>query len=179
MIPNRDDYSSKIKIIKFANPNYFGSAREEIARENIWDIEAGHGFAKYDLSNMLTRPSSQAHGIVWKVVVDGYDAQDEFEMLPPLGVGRHKFEVYFNRRMNHDVAPMLAMGVRAPYTQTSIAEDGEWRSEVMDNGDVVDVYTAWLTISAAVRSMALTASMLPLHKMMNTLKYRLKTPASM
>lgn len=147
LIPNRDDYSSKIKIIKFANPNYFGSAREEIARENIWDIEAGHGFAKYDLSNMLTRPSSQAHGIVWKVVVDGYDAQDEFEMLPPLGVGRHKFEVYFNRRMNHDVAPMLAMGVRAPYTQTSIAEDGEWRSEVMDNGDVVDVYTAWLTIS--------------------------------
>ncbi len=89
---------------------------------------------------MLTQPLSDAHGIVWKVVVNGYDAQDEFDELPPLGVGRHKFEVYFNRPMNKEVAPMIAMGVREPYTQTAIGEDGEWNEDGT-------VYTAYLAIS--------------------------------
>lgn len=95
---------------------------------------------------MRTRPYSEAHGIVWKVVVDGYDAQDEYEMLPPLGVGRHKVEVYFNRKMNRDATPMIAMGVRPPYTQTAIGEEGSWRTETYD-GDDVDIYTAYLTIN--------------------------------
>lgn len=127
-------------------PNYFGTSNLSIAESTVLDIDNGWGFSKYDLSNMRTRPVAQAHGIVWKVVVNGYDAQDEYELLPPLGVGRHKFEVYFNRKMNHDVAPMLAMGVRTPYTQTAIAEDGSWRTETFD-GEEVDIYTAYLTIN--------------------------------
>lgn len=88
---------------------------------------------------MLTRPSAEAHGIVWKVVVNGYDAQDEFEMLPPLGVGKHKFEVYFSRPMDVSVPPTIAMGVRPPYTQHSIAEEDSWSADSL-------VYTAYLTI---------------------------------
>lgn len=121
-------------------PSYIGTSRQDIAKENIWDINKGYMYGDYDLSNMLTRPVAEAHGIVWKVVVDGYDAQDEFEIMPPLGVGRHKFEVYFNRPMNKAVTPDLAMGVRAPYTQTAIAEDGSWN-------EAGDIYTAYLTIS--------------------------------
>lgn len=123
-------------------PNYFGSAKESIVRKGIWDMEHPTdpvGFGKYDLSNMLTRPVAEAHGIVWKVVVNGYDAQDEFELLPPLGVGKHKFEVYFNRPMNKEVVPFVAMGVRPPYTQKSIAEDGAWNEDGT-------IYTAYLTI---------------------------------
>lgn len=146
LIPVCDDLAYNIKTLHFANPNYFGSSNEETVRENIWDINKGFQFTEFDLSNMRTRPVAQAHGIVWKVVVNGYDAQDEYELLPPLGVGRHKFEVYFNRKMNHDVAPMLAMCVRAPYTQTAIAEDGSWRTETFD-GEEVDIYTAYLTIN--------------------------------
>lgn len=89
---------------------------------------------------MLTRPVADAHGIVWKVVVDGYDAQDEFDLLPPLGVGRHKFEVYFNRPMRKEAVPTIAMGVRSPYTQTAIGEDGEWNEDG-------DIYTAYVTIT--------------------------------
>ena len=126
-------------------PNYLGSAREDIVQPLVIDIRTGYGFGQYDLSNMRTRPVAQAHGIVWKVVVDGYDAQDEYESLPPLGVGRHEFKVYFNRPMNHDKAPMIAMGLREPYTQTAIAEDGAWSSEVFD-GETVDIYTAYLTL---------------------------------
>lgn len=124
-------------------PLYHGSGREDIVREGIYDLnhpQKPTGTCVYDLSNMLTRPSAEAHGIVWKVVVNGYDAQDEFEQLPPLGVGKHKFEVYFNRPMNKEVVPFIAMGVRPPYTSHSIAEDGSWNEEGT-------IYTAYLTIT--------------------------------
>lgn len=125
------------------NPNYLGSAREDIIRKGVVDMVhpiIPIGFGVYDLSNTLTRPSAEAHGIVWKVVVNGYDAQDEFEQLPPLGVGKHKFEVYFNRPMNKEAVPFIAMGVRSPYTSHSIAEDGSWNEEGT-------IYTAYLTIT--------------------------------
>ena len=122
------------------NPNYFGSSKEATVRKGILDIYNNYGTTEYDLSNMLTRPNADAHGIVWKVVVDGYDAQDEFDMLPPLGVGKHKFEVYFNRPMRTSVTPMVAMGVRPPYTQIPIAEEGTWSADSL-------IYTAYLTIT--------------------------------
>lgn len=121
-------------------PNYFGSSKEATVRKSILDIYNNYGTTEYDLSNMLTRPNADDHGVVWKVVVDGYDAQDEFDMLPPLGVGKHKFEVYFNRPMRTSVTPMVAMGVRMPYTQIPIAEDGTWSADST-------VYTAYLTIT--------------------------------
>ena len=121
-------------------PNYFGSSKEATVRKSILDIHNNYGTTEYDLSNMLTRPNAEAHGVVWKVVVDGYDAQDEFDMLPPLGVGKHKFEVYFNRPMRTNVTPMVAMGVRPPYTQIPIAEEGTWSADSL-------IYTAYLTIT--------------------------------
>ncbi|MCM1108639.1 MAG: S8 family serine peptidase [Clostridium sp.] len=128
-------------IIHMEEPSYLGSSRIDIVQPTVWDIKyPGYNtFAEIDLSNMLTRPVAEAHGIVWKVVVNGYDAQDEYEMLPPLGVGRHKFEVYFNRPMNKKVAPTIAMGVRPPYTQTAINAYGSWNEEGT-------VYTAYLNI---------------------------------
>ena len=134
--------AGSVEVFRPDIPNYFGSSREDIVRLSVYDFEhKTHptGFGLYDLSNMLTRPSSEAHGIVWKVVVNGYDAQDEFEQLPPLGVGKHKFEVYFNRPMDKEVAPMIAMGVRPPYTSHSIAEEGSWNEDGT-------IYTAYLTI---------------------------------
>lgn len=123
-------------------PSYYGSSVESIVRNSVYDFNHGYGYALIDLSNMLTQPSTEAHGIVWKVVVDGYDAQDEFEQLPPLGCGTHEFKVYFNRPMDKSVTPMLAMGVRPPYTQHAIAENGEWNEEGT-------IYTAYLTINGS------------------------------
>lgn len=121
-------------------PLFFGSSKENIVKKGILDINSGDGYGIVDLSNMLTKPSEEAHGIVWKVLVEGKDAQDEFDDIDPLGVGRYKFEVYFNRKMNTEKAPTIAMGVRAPYTQTAIGEDGAWSEDGK-------VYTAYLTIS--------------------------------
>lgn len=128
--------------ITFEHPSYWGSSKESIVRRYVWDIEKGQGFGYFDLSNMLTRPNKEAHGCVWKVVVDGYDAQDDFDEMPPLGVGRHKFEVFYNRDdMDTTTTPTITMGLQEPYTQTDINQDGFWSVQ-----DSVSVYTAYLDI---------------------------------
>mgnify|MGYP001637835274 CR=1 FL=1 len=149
-------YSPYAYLHTMEKPSYLGSARKDILREWVWDIKnpynmtmGGQTAVELDLSNMLTRPDAEAPGCVWKVVVNGYDAQDEFEMLPDLGVGRHKFEVYFSKRMNRAKTPMVAMGVRPPYTQIAIADSGSWREEVYENGDTIDIYTAYLDIKGS------------------------------
>ena len=128
--------------VTFEHPSYWGSSKESIVRRYVWDFEKGQGFGYFDLSNMLTRPNKEAHGCVWKVVVDGYDAQDDFDEMPPLGVGRHKFEVFYNRDdMDTTTTPTITMGLQEPYTQTAINQDGFWSVQ-----DSVSVYTAYLDI---------------------------------
>ncbi len=122
-------------------PSYFGSSKEEIVRKYVKDIESGYMFGKFDLSNMLTRPAAEAHGIVWKILVDSIDAQDEFELLPPIGVGTHRCDVYFNRPMDVSIAPTVSFGVRQPYTQHQVADNGSWSADST-------IYTAYFTIDA-------------------------------
>ena len=130
-------------------PSWLGTSKEDVIRPFLYELgNAPDTYLTIDLSNMPTRPYREAHGIVWKVVVDGYDAQDEFDLLPPLGVGRHKFEVYFNRDdMDTTITPTLAMGLRPPYTQIGIAEDGFWSIK-----DSVSVYTAYLNITGRLQA---------------------------
>ncbi|MBR6550925.1 MAG: S8 family serine peptidase [Paludibacteraceae bacterium] len=137
--------SDYIGIHQSSNPSYLGSSKESILYNNILDANSGYGYCYVDLDYVAKEPIREAHGIVWKVVVNGYDAQDEFEMLPPLGVGKHKFEVYFNRPMDTSVAPNISMGVRAPYTQNAISEDGSWSADST-------IYTAYLTITGKTAS---------------------------
>lgn len=128
----------------FQDSIYLGASNERNYRREIYDANTeGTTVFGYFLTDMImSHPVREAHGIVWKVVVDGYDAQDEFEQLPPLGCGTHEFKVYFNRPMDKSVTPMLAMGVRPPYTQHAIAENGEWNEEGT-------IYTAYLTINGS------------------------------
>lgn len=141
--------SNNIANITFEHPNYYGTSVLSKAQQLVADVnnpmDLYYGYSQIILSNMLTQPNPNAHGIVWKVVVNDYDAQDEFEQLPPLGVGRHKFEVYFNRPMNKEVAPQISFGVREPYTQQVVAEDGSWNEEGT-------IYTAYKTITGKTKS---------------------------
>jgi hypothetical protein len=132
-------------IIKSSYPPYLGTSIENNARKHILELGNSESYVWIDLSNMPTRPYREAHGIVWKVVVNGYDAQDEYDSIAPLGVGKHKFEVYFNRPMNVKVAPNISMGVREPYSQVPIAEDGAWSADST-------VYTAYCTITGKTSS---------------------------
>lgn len=134
------------QIDKSNNPSYLGTSREDIIRPYVYEIgNAPNTYGEVDLSNMRTTPVPEAHGIVWKVLVNGKDAQDEYEDLAPLGVGKHKFEVYFNRPMNKAVAPQISFGVRDPWTQNVVNEDGEWNEEGT-------IYTAYKTITGKTKS---------------------------
>ncbi len=126
------------------NDTYLGSSNDEIISTHIYDIDTPGSSSLNDIleSTAARRPSSKAHGIVWKVLVNGKDAQDEFEEVVPLGVGRHKFEVYFNRAMDISKPPMVAMGVRPPYTQNAIATDGSWSADST-------IYTVYLDLDAS------------------------------
>lgn len=136
-------------------PSYLGTCREDLIRPYIyevgntppgtWDNLSLLTFGIIDLSNMPKEPIREAHGIVWKVLVNDKDAQDEFEDLAPLGVGKHKFEVYFNRPMNKLVTPRITFGVCEPYTQHAVSEEGCWNEEGT-------IYTAYKTITGKTNS---------------------------
>lgn len=134
------EISNSVAVLQTKNPSYWGSSREDIVRKHVYDINNGYGFLHYDFSNMLTRPSAEAHGIVWKILVDSIDAQDEFELLPPIGVGTHRCDVYFNRAMDTVVTPTISFGVRKPYTQHQVADNGSWSADST-------IYTAYFTIT--------------------------------
>ena len=133
--------TSSVSVV-LPDTNYYGSTKEEIIRKDLYDFETPGttSFGYIDLSKRASRPSPLAHGIVWKVLVNGFDPQDEPDSVEYLGVGTHRFDVYFNRAMDTNITPILAMGVRPPYTQTPINKNASWSADST-------VYTAYLTLT--------------------------------
>jgi len=116
------------QISSFA-PNYFGTTNDDIVNAGIFDFGEWGTRPMINIKNKLNQPSNVNHGLVWKVVVNGKDAQDEFNQLDPLGVGKQKFEVYFNRAMDINYPPTVTMGVQTPFSQTVIAENAVWSAD--------------------------------------------------
>lgn len=107
--------------------NYWGTTDSiKITKmiNDFWD-NAQIGILRFSPFN--TTPSDSAHGVVWKVLVDGINPLDS--NLSPLGIGNHKFEVYFNREMDTNYTPVLTFGVRYPYTQTAVTNSASWSSD--------------------------------------------------
>jgi subtilisin family serine protease len=119
--------------------NYFGTTDSLKIQKSINDFFVDPRKPIVKFSPFLTRPSANAHGHVWKILVNGKDAQDEYAQLDPLGVGRQKVEVFFNRAMDKTKTPFVSMGVRFPFTQTAIGLDGTWNA-------AGDIYTAFLEV---------------------------------
>lgn len=82
----------------------------------------------------LARPAEEAHGIVWKVHVNGVDPQEEH--VDPVGVGPARFDVYFSKPMDTDHTPVLTFGVREPYTQHMATDNASWS----EDGRIFTVY---------------------------------------
>lgn len=141
-IISADAYSNNIGTYS-CDSNYFGTTSKEKLHDVIMDFDwryESFGYGVFDQGKALSRPVAEAHGMVWKVVIDGYDAQDEFDQLPPVGVGTHTCQVYFNRAMDTLITPYVSYGVRPPYTQHSIV-GGTWSADST-------IYTAQFSIDA-------------------------------
>ena len=83
--------------IATATPDlYLGSSVEEIydSRTEHY-LNSDYGVHAFNWSDIATVPYEEAHGIVWKVLVNGYDGQDDYASIDALGVGEHEFKVYF------------------------------------------------------------------------------------
>jgi subtilisin family serine protease len=92
---------------------------------------------------LLSHPPDSCHGIVWKVLVDGIDPQDQKKLMNPIGVGPHRFDVYFNRPMDTTFTPQLSFGVRDPFTQQAVADSGRWSADhrIWTANKTVKLYT--------------------------------------
>ena len=135
------DFADQPSVVKLDNPCWYGTYDEEIIRQGIYDIHNNVGICEVDISNRLDRPVKEAHGIVWKIHVNGEEILPYRQTLTPIGVGKHKFEVYYNRAMDTSVNPTISFGVRTPYTQHIVAEDPSWSADST-------VFTAYYTIGA-------------------------------
>jgi subtilisin family serine protease len=140
-IPNIDVKSNFTDTnVQLIPPLYYGSTNEETIRIGVRDYFNEHPnqtspLAPANLELRKDIPSSTAHGIVWKIEVNGKDAQDEYHLTEAVGVGSHELKVYFNRSMNTSVNPQVFYGVINPFTQTLITEEGTWST----NGKVYTV----------------------------------------
>ncbi|MDB4205523.1 S8 family serine peptidase, partial [Polaribacter sp.] len=113
--------SSTTGIYPFPSQFWFGTTSEEVLRTMFFDYtnpridNLAVGIIDYSTANYV--PFEENHAVVWKVEVNGYDAQDEYALMDPLGVGTHEFKVYFNRGMDTSVNPQVSFGVVQPYNQ--------------------------------------------------------------
>jgi subtilisin family serine protease len=107
--------------------NYWGMTDSVKIRRTIHDFLYDARLAVALYSPYLVTPSENNHAIVWKILIDGKNPQEEH--IDPIGIGSHRFDVYFNRPMDTTFTPHLSFGVRAPYTQQSVTDSGGWSED--------------------------------------------------
>ena len=109
---------------------YIGTSVSANYRKEVIDALNDSGaLGIFNTDSISNVPYNENHGIVWKVLVNGFDAQDEYALLDPIGVGSHEFKVYFNRAMDISVNPQVSYGVTIPYNQKIITEEGSWSED--------------------------------------------------
>lgn len=117
-------------VFDISKDNYFGSISKDVLSNSIVDFYTDTSVVgKFNYDSVAQAPFETSHGIVWKVLVDGKDAQDEFKLIDPIGIGNHEFKVYFNRAMDTNHPPQISYGVTKPYNQKIITENGTWSSD--------------------------------------------------
>jgi subtilisin family serine protease len=119
-------------------PNqYWGTTDSVKISKKVWDFFDDALLAELIYWPYITVPSDSAQAFVWKILVNSKDAQDEY--VDPVGVGVHRFDVYFNKEMDINYTPQLSFGVREPYNQQSVSDSGHWDATHR-------IWTAYITI---------------------------------
>lgn len=109
---------------------YLGTSDPKKFRREVNDALTNSNYpGLINMSSISKVPYEENHGIVWKVLVNGKDAQDEYELMDPVGIGTHQFDIYFNRAMDTNYPPQISYGVKEPYTQKNITEQGTWSTD--------------------------------------------------
>jgi hypothetical protein len=127
---NSISFSCKLTGTSNAFPVYLGTSKPSEFRREIQDaLTSPNHSGLFNMDKVSKIPFEENHGTVWKILINGKDAQDEYELMDPVGVGTHEFQVYFNRPMDTLAAPQVSYGVREPYNQKIISEKGTWSAD--------------------------------------------------
>ena len=118
---------------------YWGTTNSTTFQTMVYDFWKDINLAMFNFQPYLSAPSDSAHGMAWKVLVDGIDPQDQKNLMSPIGVGVHRFDVYFNRPMEITSTPQLSFGVRSPFTQQAVSDSASWSPDHR-------IWTAYKTI---------------------------------
>ena len=109
------------------NPQYWGTADTAKIDKKIMDFWDDPSLPIVRYQPILIKPSDSAHGIVWKVLLNGIDPQDE--QLDPIGPGLVKFDVYFNRPMDINYPPRVTFSAWEPYTHRVVSDSASWNND--------------------------------------------------
>ncbi len=129
------DYHEYIYAYRFApfvdstsvRRQYWGTTNADRIDQMIWDFYEDPTYPILLYNPILTVPSDSAHGMVWKVLLDGIDPNEEY--IDPIGIGNVQFDVYFNKPMDTLYPPLLTFGVRDPLTQHVVEDNAFWSTD--------------------------------------------------
>lgn len=126
---------------QYLQNQYWGTIDSAKISKKIWDFFDDATQAELVFWPYLTVPSDSAQAFAWKILVNNKDAQDEY--VDPVGIGIHRFDVYFNKEMDVNYTPQLSFGVREPYNQQSVSDSGHWDAthQIWTSYKTIQLYT--------------------------------------
>ncbi|MBC8180285.1 S8 family serine peptidase [candidate division KSB1 bacterium] len=107
--------------------NYWGLTDSVKIKNAFYDFYKNGSYPIAKFWPYLTQPSENAHGIVWKVLVNSKNPQEE--TVDPMGMETVRFDVYFNCAMDTAYDPVVTFGVRDPYTQHVVEDTTSWSAD--------------------------------------------------
>ena len=113
---------------------YWGTSDSKRIKKKYYDFSENAGLPYLNYEPKLTAPSDSCPGHVWKALVNGKDAQDE--NMEAVGLGKQRFDIFFNRSMEKSLIPQVSFGSIYPYTSNPINEGGLWS----EDGRIYTVY---------------------------------------
>jgi len=125
--PGKEIFRANVQVssdFQFCKNQYWGTTLDTKIEKSKYDFLDNPAYPKIIHIPLLNSPSDSAHCIVWKILVNGKDAQDE--VPDPVGVGPQRFDIYFNKPMDTVYVPEITFGVRIPYTQKTVNDSGYW-----------------------------------------------------
>ncbi|MDR9442692.1 MAG: S8 family serine peptidase [Schleiferiaceae bacterium] len=132
----------------FLDSNYFGFSDKSSIGANVFDFQESSTFPSVDAaSNALTQPKDDVHGHVWKVIIDDtlYINIKNDGLHKSIDLGTHKMSIYFNRPMDVGVDPLVAFGVREPWTQNIVGDSATWSQDSLK-------WEAYFTVDQSLKS---------------------------
>lgn len=116
---------------------YWGTTDSVTISEHIFDFWDYPDRAMVLFKPILSEPTDSAHGMVWKILINGKNPQEA--PLDPIGCETVRFDVCFNRPMDVTKTPWLSFGVRTPFTQRIVMQNPSWNADST-------IWTAWYDV---------------------------------